>query len=222
METNERTNRIIELTEHPERFTDEQIRELLSDEECRKLYDTLVEAARAMAEEQPVSDGMIDEEWRKFSAKHFDDGGSKGRTARIVPLWRSKIAAACAALLIVSGVALAFIATGNSRGNDNQPSKTVVDSTAEAGAAADIVTYDDARLDSIMTDVSARYGIEVDYENDTLRRLRFHLKWDRSRPIADFMEVVNGFEGISMSSEGGKVIVKEVFEDETENEQDNE
>lgn len=81
---------------------------------------------------------------------------------------------------------------------------------------------DDARLDSIMTDVSARYGIEVDYENDTLRQLRFHLKWNRSRPIADVMEVVNGFEGISMSPEGGKVIVKEVFEDETDNEQDNE
>lgn len=221
METKEKIDKIIELTEHPERFTDEAVSELMRDEECRTLYQTISDAGRAMAEGHEVGDDVVDEEWRKFAAKYFDgdengaDGSrscelSRGRHVRIVPLWRSKIAVACAGFIILSGVALAMVVTRSGQTTDNgcHPTDSVLVAPHSA-AAGDIVVYEDSRLDSIMNDVSDHYGVTAEYADDGLRTLRFHLKWDRSRGLGDLIEVVNGFDGISIRVDGKRVIVAE-------------
>ena len=221
METKEKIDKIIELTEHPERFTDEAVSELMRDEECRMLYQTISDAGRAMAEGHEVGDDVVDEEWRKFAAKYFDgdENGADGRRScelprggrvRIVPLWRSKIAAACAGFIILSGVALAMVVTRSGQTTDDgrHPADSVLVAPHSA-VAGDIVVYEDSRLDSIMNDVSDHYGVTAEYADDGLRTLRFHLKWDRSRGLGDLIEVVNGFDGISIRVDGKRVIVAE-------------
>lgn len=221
MGTKEKIDKIIELTEHPERFTDEAVSELMRDEDCRMLYQTISDAGRAMAEGHEVGDDVVDEAWRKFAAKYFDgdengaDGSRscelpRGGRVRIVPLWRSKIAAACAGFIILSGVALAMVVTRSGQTTDNgrHPADSVLVAPHSA-VAGDIVVYEDARLDSIMNDVSEHYGVTAEYADDGLRTLRFHLKWDRSRGLGDLIEVVNGFDGISIRVDGKRVIVAE-------------
>lgn len=221
MKTKEKIDKIIEFTEHPERFTDEAVSELMRDEECRMLYQTISDAGRAMAEDHEVSDDVVDEEWRKFAAKYFDgdengaDGSRscelpRGGRVRIVPLWRSKIAAACAGFIILSGVALAMVVTRSGQTTDDgrHPADSVLVAPHNV-VAGDIVVYEDSRLDSIMNDVSDHYGVTAEYANDGLRTLRFHLKWDRSRGLGDLIEVVNGFDGISIRVDGRRVIVAE-------------
>lgn len=228
METKDKINKIVELTEHPERFTEEQVNELLRDEECRMLYSTLADAGRAMSERHTVSDDVVDAEWKKFAAKYFGDDADNvsgctscrlpdgGGKVRIVPLWRSKIAAACAGFIIVSGVSLAMVIYGGSLRNDNPPSAAGTTVVATVNKAPDIVVYENSRLDSIMTDVSVHYGVTTEYENDNLRALRFHLKWDRNRALSDLIEVVNEFDGINIYVEDKRVMVAEQTDEEEE------
>ena len=48
MNTNEKLLRILEMQEHPERYTDDELRQLMADEEYRQLYEQMVRATDAM------------------------------------------------------------------------------------------------------------------------------------------------------------------------------
>ena len=48
LQTEEKMRRLLEMQEHPERYTDEEIRQTMADEECRQLYEQMVRAADAV------------------------------------------------------------------------------------------------------------------------------------------------------------------------------
>ena len=50
MSKEEKMKRLLGMQEHPERYTDEEIRQLMADEECRQLYNQMVRATDAMFE----------------------------------------------------------------------------------------------------------------------------------------------------------------------------
>ena len=60
--------KILDIIDHQEKYSDEEIREILQDEECRKLYQTMVEVDSALESPSPIIN--VDEEWGKFSQKH--------------------------------------------------------------------------------------------------------------------------------------------------------
>ncbi len=62
--------KILDIIDHQEKYSDEEIREILQDEECRKLYQTMMEVDSALLREAPLLLLMSDEEWEKFSQEH--------------------------------------------------------------------------------------------------------------------------------------------------------
>ena len=83
--------KILDIIDHQEKYSDEEIREILQDEECRKLYQTMVEVDSALLQQNlntqasishspddalssnsslGNSSPNIDEEWEKFSQEH--------------------------------------------------------------------------------------------------------------------------------------------------------
>lgn len=83
--------KILDIIDHQEKYSDEEIREILQDEECRKLYQTMVEVDSALllqnlntqasishSPDDALSSNSflgnsspnIDEEWEKFSQEH--------------------------------------------------------------------------------------------------------------------------------------------------------
>ena len=83
--------KILDIIDHQEKYSDEEIREILQDEECRKLYQTMMEVDSALLQQSlntqssishspddalssdsslGNSSSNIDEEWKKFSQKH--------------------------------------------------------------------------------------------------------------------------------------------------------
>ena len=61
-------NIVLDLIEHPERYTDERINEFLSDPETKEIYDLLCKTETAI-KMQATPD--VDAEWRKFSRRNF-------------------------------------------------------------------------------------------------------------------------------------------------------
>lgn len=120
--------KILDIIDHQEKYSDEEIREILQDEECRKLYQTMVEVDSALLQQSlntqssishspddalssnsslVNSSPNIDEEWEKFSQEHQlqEEGASHPITS-----WR-KLAASIAGFVLISGIAFAAIHT---------------------------------------------------------------------------------------------------------------
>ena len=83
--------KILDIIDHQEKYSDEEIREILQDEECRKLYQTMVEVDSALLQQNLNTQASIshspddalssnsslgnsfpniDEEWEKFCQEH--------------------------------------------------------------------------------------------------------------------------------------------------------
>ena len=83
--------KILDIIDHQEKYSDEEIREILQDEECRKLYQTMMEVDSALLQQDlntqasishspddalssdsslGNSSPNIDKEWEKFSQEH--------------------------------------------------------------------------------------------------------------------------------------------------------
>jgi len=126
----------LELQEHPEQLTDEQLQQILADDEMRQLVQQLGFAKRAFKhDELKIDTPDVDAEWEKFAASHaeeldaLDEGerlrerlrvgdgtsgmgdGTSGihKPRFLVFLAPHKIAASFIGVLLASGIAFAAI-----------------------------------------------------------------------------------------------------------------
>lgn len=119
--------KILDIIDHQEKYSDEEIREILQDEECRKLYQTMVEVDSALLQQNlntqasishspddalssnsslGNSSPNIDEEWEKFCQEHQ----LQVEATHPITSWR-KLAASIAGFVLISGIAFAAIHT---------------------------------------------------------------------------------------------------------------
>lgn len=136
--------KILDIIDHQEKYSDEEIREILQDEECRKLYQTMVEVDSALLQQNlntqasishspddalssnsslGNSSPNIDEEWEKFRQKHQLQEASHPITS-----WR-KLAASIAGFVLISGIAFAAIHTYIKR--SQEPTQVTADTHPE-------------------------------------------------------------------------------------------
>jgi hypothetical protein len=65
---------LLELQEHPEQLTDEQLQQILADDEMRQLVQQLGFAKRAFKHDELKNDTPdVDAEWEKFAACHAEE-----------------------------------------------------------------------------------------------------------------------------------------------------
>ena len=63
--------RLLEMQEHPEQVTDEQLRQMLNDEQMHELVEQMAFTKRAFKNEEFLTEELsIADEWEKFSANH--------------------------------------------------------------------------------------------------------------------------------------------------------
>ena len=137
--------KILDIIDHQEKYSDEEIREILQDEECRKLYQTMMEVDSALLQQNlntqasishspddalssnsslGNSSPNIDEEWEKFSQKHQ----LQEEASHPITSWR-KLAASIAGFVLISGIAFAAIHTFIKR--SQEPTQVTADTHPE-------------------------------------------------------------------------------------------
>ena len=125
MTEEQRIEWLLELQEHPEQLTDEQLQQLLADDEMHQLVQQLGFAKRAFKHDELKNDTPdVDAEWEKFAACHAEelDALDEGERLRVgdgtsgihKPRLRAylaprKIAASFIGVLLASGIAFAAI-----------------------------------------------------------------------------------------------------------------
>lgn len=109
---------LLDLLEHPEKYSETQKDELLGDEEVNELYQLQVETRQSLdfaKSKEKMKMPSIDAEWEKLKEEkqqkeEMSQNAETQQTAKLFPLWSPmRKVAAVAAVLVVSGITFAAI-----------------------------------------------------------------------------------------------------------------
>lgn len=232
MNKEEKLMMLFDIQEHPERYTDEQIENLLADEEVKDYFKELALARMAGRKAKPEKVD-VDEAWQKFSRQHFSDEAesASGTTVRKSPhSRRMKIAASIVGVIFLSGVAWATAihqgwVKGFSSPDNSSHINKVEQTSASASLSADSIkeeamaakkdsldmkpmVFDNAELKDVLTLLASFYQVKVEYQNEEAQHVRLFFNWDKLRSLQQNIEILNAFDRINISYENGCLKVK--------------
>ena len=212
------TERLLELQEHPEQVTDEQLQQALDDPQMRELVEQMAFAKRTFKNEELQTEELdVEGEWERFATKNFDEGNE---TRHGYPFM--KMAASFIGVLLVSGMAFAaihIVRMVNSQKAETvqteqpasyKPSSVLPADTVKTDTTTteQPVVFDNVPLEKMLTEIAAYYHVEVSFQNDDARQLRFHFVWKREGGLGHAIEKLNRFESLTVRLDENKIIVE--------------
>lgn len=186
METNDKLLTLLRLMDEPEAMTEAQLQELLSDEEVRKAYNVMADCKKLYQKPQQ----------EPLSVKWLQPGQ------------RFRMAAAFLGAVLLCGLAWAIIPHFISSHTDSPQSAQVTTPPLQKDGDGSSVRFDDVRLDSILTVVSAHYGKTVSFRNEEAKSMKFIMAWDPDMPLSDLIDVLNLFDGLSLTLQRDTIFVE--------------
>ena len=200
---------LLKMTERPQDYTDEELQRLMSDPEMREYYELMVsaEAGFALRKEKNHGDRSRD-----------SAGQNHGPVPMILSIGNRfmRIAAMFIVVLMLSGIAFAAYRLVAGR-DDKSPIQEVrtANPTQQAGALqqtqtnpASIRTFENAELQQILKELSDYYHVSVEYRNEQSRHIRLYTKWDTAAPLQQIIELLNGFEKVSVRLIDNQIIAE--------------
>ena len=220
MKNQDKIELLLDIQEHPEKYSDEQLNSMLAeDEELAEMMEQLATTKRAMTKEEAEDEQLdMDVLWQEFEAEHeleFDEPETKRVS---MPL--RKIAAMFIGVALTAGVAFAAIqivrsvskpapeptkieapaAPKAAQPNDEVPADTVV--------AVKPVVFDNVELAQIMAQIADHYKAEVEIENEDAGAYRLYFEWNSQETLEHVVERLNRFESINIELNNNKMTVK--------------
>ena len=228
---------LLDLLEHPEKYSETQKDELLGDEEVNELYQQLIEARQSLdfgklKEEMKMP--SIDAEWEKLKEEmkqkeEMSQNAETLQTAKLFPLWSPmRKVAAVAAVLVVSGITFAAIhlvtrshqpsdknntelvaSHKNSIQQVSAPQKSNIEEKTDSASLAQLpLVYENAELQNILTPIAEHFHLQVTYQNESARHIRLFLQLEKNMSLDDIIELMNHFEKVNIRHEGQTLIVE--------------
>ena len=220
--------KILDIIDHQEKYSDEEIREILQDEECRKLYQTMMEVDSALENSSPIIN--VDEEWEKFSQEHHlqeeaTQNAAQKAASHPITSWR-KLAASIAGFVLISGIAFAAIHTFIKR--SQEPTQVTADTHPEViksdsvklVAENDSLThpkpekpaihkiFENVAFEKMISEIASYYDLQVKFENNEDKTLRLYYEWDSHSSIENIVKELNQFENVNIELQQNELIVK--------------
>ena len=211
--------KILDIIDHQEKYSDEEIREILQDEECRKLYQTMVEVDSALESPSPIIN--VDEEWEKFSQEHQ----LQEKATHPITSWR-KLAASIAGFVLISGIAFAAIHTYIKR--SQEPTQVTADTHQETMKSDSVKlvavkdslpqpklekpaihkTFENVAFEQMISEIASYYDLQVKFENNEDKTLRLYYEWNSHSSIENIVKELNQFENVNIELQQNELIVK--------------
>ena len=220
MKNQDKIELLLDIQEHPEKYSDEQLNSMLAeDEELAEMMEQLATTKRAMTKEEAEDEQLdMDALWQEFEDEHeleFDEPETKRVS---MPL--RKIAAMFIGVALTAGVAFAAIQIVRSVSKP-APEPTKIEAPAAPKAAqpddevpADTVVavkpvvFDNLELAQIMAQIAAHYKAEVEIENEDAGAYRLYFEWNSQETLEHVVERLNRFESINIELNNNKMTVK--------------
>ena len=190
---------LLKMTERPQDYSDEEIRKMMNDPDMRAYYELMVSAEAGFAlrrQENHEDTPMV----------------LKSRKAQKVPMIL-RIAAIFIGVLLLSGIS--FAAYRMIVGGESQTQKVErTDSPQQAGTSLTttaphaIRTFENAELQQILQELSDYYHVGVEFRNEQSRHIRLYTKWDTTAPLNQIIELLNGFEKVSLRLTNNQIVAE--------------
>ena len=187
METNDKLMTLLRLMDEPEAMTEAQLQELLSDEEVRKAYDVMADCKKLYQKPQQ----------EPLSVKWLQLGH------------RFRIAAVFLGAVLLCGLAWAIIPHIISSHTDSPQPAQVNTPLLGRGGGGSSVRFDDVRLDSILTVVSAHYGKAVSFRDEEPRSMKLITTWNPDESLEAFVDHLNMFDYIHLILKNDTIFVEQ-------------
>lgn len=228
---------LLNLLEHPEKYSETQKDELLGDEEVNELYQQLIETRQSLGfakSKEKMKMPSIDAEWEKLKEEkqqkeEMSQNAETQQTAKLFSLWSPmRKVAAVAAVLVVSGITFAAIhlVTRSHQPSDNSntelvasqkdsiqqvsaPQKSNIEEKTDSASLAQLpLVYENAELQNILTPIAGHFHLQVTYQNESARHIRLFLQLEKNMSLDDIIELLNHFEKVNIRHEGQTLIVE--------------
>lgn len=228
---------LLNLLEHPEKYSETQKDELLGDEEVNELYQQLIETRQSLdfaKSKEKMKMPSIDAEWEKLKEEkqqkeEMNQNAETQQTAKLFSLWSPmRKVAAVAAVLVVSGITFAAIhlVTRSHQASDKHntelvasqkdsiqqvsaPQKSNIEEKTDSASLAQLpLVYENAELQNILTPIAGHFHLQVTYQNESARHIRLFLQLEKNMSLDDIIEQLNHFEKVNIRHEGQTLIVE--------------
>lgn len=228
---------LLNLLEHPEKYSETQKDELLGDKEVNELYQQLIETRQSLdfvMSKEKMKMPSIDAEWEKLKEEkqqkeEMSQNAETQQTAKLFSLWSPmRKVAAVAAVLVVSGITFAAIhlVTRSHQPSDNSntelvasqkdsiqqvsaPQKSNIEEKTDSASLAQLpLVYENAELQNILTPIAGHFHLQVTYQNESARHIRLFLQLEKNMSLDDIIELMNHFEKVNIRHEGQTLIVE--------------
>ena len=204
----DKIERIIDMTEHPERYTEDELRQLLiDDDEGSRIYKTISELNVALSME-------------KDAAMSLTPKSAGMRLLQKVKEYRfiNKAAAAVIAICLISGITYAAVALIHRPSTQPEevspaPAASPTESVPVLGVSAPsspspvVKTYEDTPLTTIIADIARTYSKQQAYRSQKADSLRLYYRLDTRRGLEKNIEELNTFENINIEIKGDTLVV---------------
>lgn len=212
----DRTDRMFEAIENPDRFSDDEIQEMLDEPGMQELYKQICKTADALT---TTEEPDIDREWEQFVNRQ-----RKSVAQGLLYSLRVFFNHNAAAVLICTVASLAVVAatlgvsyslshtavneeamaagiesaTVKSR-QEAAPSKNTVQVDESTPEELRTVVFKDESFGEMISVIADFYGVSAVYKNEKPKELRMYFQWDQSLPLSEIVEQLNNFEQIRIS-----------------------
>jgi len=218
METNKNIDRLLMMLDHPERYSEQEILEIINqDDETRETYRQLVRAKRASRyNHSAVHPADVDQAWQQFEQRYMS------QPKRQRP-WL-KVVATIAGILLLTGIAWATVhAVRQGLTQNKATTQAVAPSVPAEGAVIatdpavgdstaietmEPVIFDKVTLGQMLDEIAAYYGKEVVFKNDEARQLRFHFVWNKADGLDKVLDALQHFESVDVEQNDNLLIVQ--------------
>lgn len=208
----DKLDQLLDLTEHPDRYTSAQIDRMLSDPEMRDLYETLSATSSAMHIDTRID---IDAEWESFSRRH--------RRARRSTRFRRNAAAIIITLFTISafatGIGFTLLSDSSSSAASESAQPVATELTDITGRVTpddsvallpEVIIFENQPLRVIIGQIAASHNLKAGFSTPAAAGLRMYLKWETSTPVEEVIETLNTFEQIDIRLVGDSISVSSI------------
>ena len=218
--TNENIRQLLEMLDHPEAYTEQEIHDIINrDEDTRETYRLMVEAKRSCRNRQDEAPVDVDAAWQRFHQRLQPKQHGRG--------WM-KIAASFIGVLLVSGIAFAAIHIVRHYVGGEMPTppqetevavphqqvtlddtvKVETTDTIAPKATMEPVVFDNVPLEEMLPEIAAHYDATVNFGNDKAQQLRFRFVWNPQQDIGQVVSDLNQFESLSVTLKDNQITVE--------------
>lgn len=229
METNPNITRLLEMLDNPDAYSGKEILDIISkDDETREAYRIMVAAKQGYRNRESGEQCIdVDKAWERLETHPQLSPEGSSSHPKISHSWL-KIAVSIIGVLFISAIAYAAcIRLGivgwqtqkalpqSEQANNKEAirSRTITRVAPASKQESDtiksgLMVYDNVPLEKMLSEIADYYGLEVIFENEQTRQLRFHFVWNCKEGIDKVIDNLNHFESLSVTLQDKQLIVE--------------